>query len=165
MSGHSSVRSIKRNLSLRKVSLLRIFLFSAVASFSVLLSSLLLQWFIYDDWMHRTGPLRIVGTVLASFLTFAFVFRWQSLQRERHQEMLKRFALIARMNDRIRNAVQAIAFSTYASNPGAAEHVRQAVQVIDEALRGVIAESTPASIPSSQAELPERNVASRRTSA
>lgn len=160
----SNFRAVKPDRFMLKTSSLRILLFSAIASFSVLLSSLILQWVIYDDWLHRTGPMRIVGTCVASLLTFAFVFRWQAAQRQRQQEMLNRFELIARMNDRIRNAVQAIEFSTYASNPAAAEHVRQAVEVIDEALRGVTAETTPPAIPS-QAALPERNVASRRTSA
>lgn len=122
---------------------IKIALFALVASSFVLVVSLLLQWFIYDDWMHQTGPMRIVGTTVAAALTFFFVYRWQCAIRDREAEMLRRFEIIARMNDVIRNALQIIECTTYASDPGTTQHVRQAVGVIDSALEGVVAVTTP----------------------
>ncbi|MGC2698120.1 MAG: hypothetical protein WA738_20215, partial [Candidatus Angelobacter sp.] len=72
----------------------KIVLFSAIASFSVLVASLLVQWLVYDDWLHRTGPLRIVGTCIATAVTFGFVLRWQAAVRERQLEMLRRMEMI-----------------------------------------------------------------------
>lgn len=117
---------------------LKILLFSILASCCVVVVSLLTQWVVYDDWLHKTGPLRIVGTSIATIITFVFVLRWQYAVRERHREMLRQFEKISRMNDRIRNALQAIACVTYLSEPQATEAVRQSVQVIDEVLRDVL---------------------------
>ncbi len=117
---------------------LKIVVLSFTASFSVLASSLLIQWFVYYDWLHRTGPVRIIGTSLATILTFAFVFRWQIAVRDRQLRMLLRFATIARMNDRVRNALQTIECVTYLSHPESTEPVRDAVEVIDGVLQEVL---------------------------
>jgi|SRR5579872_220967 hypothetical protein len=117
----------------------RIFLLSLLASSCVLAASLFIQWFVYDDWLHQTGPLRIVGTSIAAAVTFAFVLRWQYAVREKQREMVRRFEMISRMNDRIRNALQAIECLTYLSQPEATEPVRQAVDTIDGVLREVLA--------------------------
>ena len=119
----------------------KIFLFSFLASFFVLAASLLIQWLVYDDWLHQTGPLRIVGTSIATVVTFTFVLRWQYLMRERQQEMVRRLEMISQMNDRIRNALQAIECVTYLSQPEATAPVRQAVDVIDGVLREVLADA------------------------
>ena len=95
----------------------------------MLAASLLIQWFVYDDWLHQTGPLRIVGTFIATVLTFTFVLRWQYAVREKQREMVHRLEMISRMNDRIRNALQAIECVTYVSQPEATQSVRQAVDV------------------------------------
>ncbi len=118
-------------------------LFALLASSFVLLVSLLLQWFIYDDWLHRTGPMRIVGTTVAAAVTFVFVHRWLCAVRDRQSEMLRRFETIARMNDVIRNALQIIDCTTFATDPTTTQHVREAVSVIDSALKGVVAASAP----------------------
>jgi hypothetical protein len=55
--------------------------------------------------------------------------------------MLQRFETIAWMNDRIRNALQAIQFVDYAANPHATESVRDAADVIDSVLREVLSEA------------------------
>lgn len=65
----------------------KIVLVSAGAAVGVLAGSLLAQWLIYDDWLHRTGPLRIVGTCIATTLTFLFALRWQLAIRERQLEI------------------------------------------------------------------------------
>ena len=100
-----------------------------------------MQWLVYDDWLHQTGPLRIVGTSIATVATFTFVLRWQYLIRERQQEMVRRLEMISHMNDRIRNALQAIECVTYLSQPEATAPVRQAVDVIDRVLRDVLADA------------------------
>ena len=114
---------------------------SLVSGFFVFLIAVLLQWFIYDDWMHRNGPLRLVGSALASALAFAFVYHWQLGLRERKIEMLQRFERIKWMNDRIRNSLQAIEFVVYATNPHVTDPVKDAVDKIESVLREVLVET------------------------
>jgi len=135
-------RPMKKTHSTRPIaSRGKILLISLATSVSVLAGSLLAQWLIYDDWLHRTGPLRIVGTCIATVVTFVFAIRWQTAIRERQLEMVRRMEMILRMNDRIRNALQAIECLTYVAQPEATESVRQSVNVIDSVLREVLAES------------------------
>ncbi|HEY2497296.1 MAG TPA: hypothetical protein VGK24_09525 [Candidatus Angelobacter sp.] len=103
--------------------------------------SFVIQWLVYDDWLHRTGSLRIVGTSIAAILTLLFMLRWQYSIREQQREMIRRFELISHMNDRIRNALQAIECVTYISYPEATETVRREVNGIDEVLRDVLFET------------------------
>jgi hypothetical protein len=119
----------------------QILLISLGASFFVLGVALLIQWLIYDDWLRRTGPLRVVGTSIAAVLTLIFMLRWQYSVRRQQQEMVHRFELISCMNDRIRNALQAIECVTYISDPEATEAVRREVNAIDEVLREVLLET------------------------
>lgn len=119
----------------------KIFTLSFAASSLVLAASLVIQWLVYDDWLHRTGPLRIVGTCIAAVLTFGFVLRWQLAVRERQRETMRRFESISYMNDRIRNALQAIECVTYLSQPEATDSVRQAVDAIDGVLREALADA------------------------
>lgn len=116
-------------------STLKIFVFSLFASGCVLSASLLIQWFVYDDWLHQTGPLHIVGTSIATVITFIFVLRWQLAVRQRQREMVRRLEKILHMNDRIRNALQAIECVTYLSEPQATAAVRQSAEIIDQVLR------------------------------
>ena len=116
----------------------RILMISFLASFFVLASSLAIQWLVYDDWLHHTGPLRIVGTSMAAVIMFGAMLRWQYSVRERQLEMIRRFEMISHMNDRIRNALQAIECVTYVSQPGTADIVRREVDAIDRLLRGVL---------------------------
>ena len=124
---------------------LRIFAIALVASFLVLGVSLLTQWLVYDDWLRRIGPLRIVGTSIAAILTLIFMLRWQYSIRKQQREMLHRFRLISRMNDRIRNGLQAIECLTYVSQPEATEAVKKEVNAIDGVLREVLSEAGIAS--------------------
>ena len=122
-------------------SIRRIVVFSFLVSFSVLLVSSALQWLIYDDWLHETGPVRFVLATLASVVTFAFVLQRFRVQRERHVQAQRRFQIIAEMNDRIRNKVQALACLRYASDERLGAEIRDAVDAIDAALNGVIADA------------------------
>jgi hypothetical protein len=112
--------------------------YSLVASCFVLLVSFVIQWLVYDDWLHETGPLRIVGTGIAAALTFVFVLRWQMAAQQREAEMVHRLELVLRMNDRIRNALQAMECLTYISHPEATEAMRQSANDIDAVLREVL---------------------------
>jgi hypothetical protein len=111
------------------------------ASSFVLIVSLLTQWFVYDDWLRRTGSLRIVGTSIAALVTLLFMLRWQYAIREQQREMVRRFELISHMNDRIRNALQAIQCLTYVSQPEATEAVKREVEAIDGVLREVLSQT------------------------
>ncbi len=142
----------------------RILVYSLLISFSVLLVSFVLQWLVYDDWLHQTGPVHIVGTTIAAIATFILVFQWQASLRERQLETLRRFQKIAEMNDQIRNALQAIECITYVSDQNATNGIREAVGAIDSALRGVLAESTmpAAALPPKKMSMPAPNVSAKR---
>jgi len=117
---------------------------SVAAGIFVFATAVFIQWLVYDDWMHDKGPLRVVGSILAGGLTFAGALQWQFAVRWRKVEMLRRFESIKWMNDRIRNALQAIECVTYAADPLATESVRSAVDAIEDVLQEVLAESHPA---------------------
>jgi hypothetical protein len=124
----------------RWISILRIILISILVSCGVFVFSLALQWIVYDDLLHRSGSMRFVGTTLASLLTFTVILRWQVARRHRQKELLQRFRTISQMNDRIRNALQVIECTMYVSQPQATAPIRQAVDIIDSALREAYAE-------------------------
>jgi hypothetical protein len=121
-----------------------IWLISLCAGLSVSGLAILLQWLIYDDWLHDRGPLRLVGSFLAGVLMCASAWRWQMIVRQRKLEMLRRFETIKWMTDRIRNTLQAIECITFAASPEATEPVREAVDVIEDVLGEVLAEHHPA---------------------
>jgi hypothetical protein len=120
---------------------------SIVSGLAIFLLAVALQWFIYDDWMRKNGPLRLVGSALASALAFGFVYQWQLGQREKKIENLRRFEKIKWINDRIRNSLQAIECVVYATNQHVMDPVRDAVDTIESVLQEVIVEhraSSPA---------------------
>lgn len=120
----------------------RMFLRSFAASLFVVVVSLFMQWVVYDDWLHRTG-LRIVGTCIAAIVTFFFTLRWQYAVLVNERKMVRQFAMISHMNDRIRNALQAIECVTYVSSPDATGAVRKEVDAIDRVLREVLEGTEP----------------------
>ena len=75
-----------RRSQLDQTSVFRVCLYSFLASCSVSIGSFILQWYIYDDWLHETGPFRFVGTALAAVVTFFFVWRWQEGIRRKTAE-------------------------------------------------------------------------------
>ena len=130
-------------LSRQRASKPKIWLISLIAGCAVFAIALLLQWLVYDDWMHWKGPLRIVGSTLAGVLTFLLSSHWQNVRRKQRIEMLRRFKTIAWMNDRIRNALQAIQCVDYAANSHMTDSVRNAVGIIDDVLSEVLSETHP----------------------
>ncbi|MGA8088423.1 MAG: hypothetical protein WCA10_14035 [Terracidiphilus sp.] len=102
-----------------------------------------LQWLVYDDWLHQSAPLHLLGSAVAFVLTFVFAFRWQMAARRRKIETLHRFETIRWMNDRIRNSLQAIECLVYASNPHAMDPVKEAVDTIEEVLDEVLSNAHP----------------------
>jgi Flp pilus assembly protein TadB len=122
--------------SRRAMSRLAIWMISLGSALFVLGLALFLQWFIYTDWMHRNGQLRIVGAVLAALLTWFVVLRWQQAARRRQLELIQRLETIRWMNDRIRNALQSIDLLAFAHSE-AAEQVRGSVDTISAVLHEV----------------------------
>jgi hypothetical protein len=114
--------------------------FAAVSVFSI---AILLQWLIYDDWMHDNGPVRVVGSALALVLTFLFTLRWQLAKRQQTIEMMRRFETIRWMNDRIRNSLQAIECLVFATHPHVTDPVRDAVDAIENVLQELLNETHP----------------------
>jgi hypothetical protein len=118
-----------------------IWLLSLLSGLCVFIVAIFFQWLIYDDWMHDKGSLRVVGSILAGGLMFAFALSRQIAIRNRKVEMLRRFETIKWMNDRIRNALQAIECITYATNSHATEPVRNAVDKIEDILHEVLVDT------------------------
>lgn len=135
------------SLSSRVSSQLTVWLVSLLAGLIVFAVAVFCQWLVYDDWMHDSGPVRLVGSFLAGALMFAVAYRWQLALRRRKLEMLRRFETIRWMNDRIRNSLQAIECVTYASSPEATEPVRAAVDTIESVLQEVLADAHAPSPP------------------
>lgn len=117
-------------------------LYSLAVCFLVLFVALLMQKFIYSDVLHDNGRLRFVGTTFAALLAFGSVLKYQLDVRERLRQNLRRFELIAEMNDRIRNAAQALACLRYMSDTGSTDAIREAVDAIDAALQGIVEHSS-----------------------
>lgn len=118
-----------------------IVLFSILSGLGVFSIAILLQWLIYDDWLHANGPLRLVGSVLALVLTSVFVFRWQEAKRREKVAVLQRLETIRWMNDRIRNSLQAIECVVYASHRHVTDPVRDAVDAIEGALEEMLSQT------------------------
>lgn len=118
-------------------------IFAVVCGLGVFFLVICLQWLVYDDWLHQSAPLHLLGSAVAFVLTFVFAFRWQMAARRRKIETLHRFETIRWMNDRIRNSLQAIECLVYASNPHAMDPVKEAVDTIEEVLDEVLSNAHP----------------------
>ena len=84
--------------------------------------------------------MRVVGSALPGALTFFFAYRWQQAKRAEKVEVLKRFEAIRRMNDCIRNSLQAIECLAFATDPHVTDPVREAVDSIEGVLREMLSE-------------------------
>jgi hypothetical protein len=113
-------------------------LISIVCGILVLGFAILAQWLIYDDWLRENGPLRLVGAALSGLLASALVWKGMTNVRRRRIAMLARFETIARMNDRIRNALQVVSFQAYLRDAATTSEVREALDRIDSVLCEVI---------------------------
>lgn len=136
---------VEPSFSLQIPSVISVWLFAVVCGFGVFFAALALQWLIYDDWMHRGGPLRLVDSGIALLLTFVFAYRWELAARKRKLETLRRFETIRWMNDRIRNSLQAIECLVYAKNPHVTDPVTEAVDTIEKVLDEVLSNAHPES--------------------
>lgn len=149
----------KTSLSFQTPSVARICATSLMLGLAVFFLAVFLQWLVYDDWMHRNGPLRLVGSALASALTFAFAYRWKLRTRRQKIEMLERFEKIKWMNDRIRNSLQAIECIAFCFNPHMTDPVRDSVDQIEDILQQVIAHAHPdSSAQENESSPPEKTV-------
>jgi hypothetical protein len=128
-----SARQIPSHASIATVAIL-----SGLGIFSI---AILLQWLIYDGWLHDSGPLRLVGSVLTMILTAVFVFRWQEAKRREKIAVLKRLETIKWMNDRIRNSLQAIECVVFANHRHVTNPVRDAVDAIEGVLEEMLSET------------------------
>ena len=130
-----------------RLSRVRMIIYSFFSSCSVVLVSLGVQWLIYRDWLHHPGPVRVVGTVLACVTTFLLLLQWQEGIRQKELETQRRLEISAEMNDRIRNALQAIELVAYAKDKFATEKVHRAVDIIDAALTDALRKSRKVYMP------------------
>jgi hypothetical protein len=124
----------------------RIYLSSIASGALVMGAAMFIQWLIYDDWLHDSGPLRIVGSFLAGALTFAFSYRLQESSHHRQMEARRRSEAIRLAHDRVRNSLQAIECVTYAHDPLTAEPIKNAVDVIERTLEEAL-EATEELVP------------------
>jgi len=116
---------------------------AVICGLGVFFFAVALQWLVYDDWMHRAGPVRLIGSGFAFLITFVFAYRWQLAARKRKLEMLRQFETIRWMNDRIRNSLQAIECIVYATNSRVTDPVRDAVDAIEGILDEVLSGQHP----------------------
>jgi hypothetical protein len=130
-------------LSLQIPSVISVWFVAIACGLGVFFAAVALQWLIYDDWMHRGGSLRLVGSAITFFITFVFAYRWQLSMRKRKLETLHRFETIRWMNDRIRNSLQAIECVVYATNPHVTDPVKDAVDRIESVLEEVLSNAQP----------------------
>jgi hypothetical protein len=107
---------------------------SGIIAVLVFLAALGLQWIIYDRFMHEDG-VRLVGSTVAAILAAILTGRLESLSRARSLRELRRFEAIALMNHLIRNALQAILYSSAADN---AATIRASVERIEWTLCEVL---------------------------
>lgn len=128
-----------------------ILLVSFLSGLGVFASAILLQWLIYDDWLHDNGPLRLVGSALAFVLTSGFVLRWQEAKRREKIAVLQRLETIRWMNDRIRNSLQAIECVVFANHQHVTDPVRDAVDSIERVLEEMLNETDSNAAPNLQA--------------
>lgn len=132
------------------------------AGFAVFSLAAFFQWLVYDDWLHDHGPLRVVGSLVAGLITFAFIYQWRLYVRQRELDRLRHAEALRHAQDLVRNSLQMIECVTYATDPESADPVRDAVDVIErtleQALSGISSYIPPQVIEDAQS----RGAAGRR---
>jgi signal transduction histidine kinase len=104
----------------------------------VFLVSIGAQWLVYQELLHDPGGMRIVSPLIAAVVTGVLAMRLQAIARERRVQSLRRYQIIADMNHHVRNALEVISMETYVSALKEAEHMREALNRIDWALKEVL---------------------------
>jgi len=117
--------------------------FGSIAAAVALLIFTLGEWL---DWLvlDRVLPFRAMVAADAAVAALAglLLFKVLAGARRHHREMLRHMETIAEMNHHIRNALQVIAYHnvSHPSSEQAVEHVSEAVERIEWALREVLPE-------------------------
>jgi hypothetical protein len=112
-----------------------IWILSLGSGLVVFLGALVLQWIIYDRFLHQDG-LRFVGSAISGAFA-ALLMNGMSLQTRRSRlSELRRLESIALMNHHIRNALQAIVCCSGTSE--SAEIIRDSVDRIEWVLSDVL---------------------------
>jgi hypothetical protein len=111
----------------------------------------------------------LVADVLASLLCTALVFQLWHHMKLRQDRLLKRFEVIAEMNHHIRNALQEIQYSAYATqNPDLVVHIRHASDRINWALHEILpqieTDNLQSEIPDLAAKGSDASISSKNTS-
>jgi hypothetical protein len=114
-----------------------IWFYSVMSGLMALGAAILIQWLVYDDWLHQAG-LRLTGSLLAGVFLGSLVFRSLRHAREKHRQMLELLKSIRWTNDRIRNSLQAIECVTYSASPEITADVKTAVDVIEGILNELL---------------------------
>lgn len=92
-------------LSPQIVSPKRIWMLSLATGGAAFAIAILIQWMIYDNWMHWQGLLRIVGSALAGVIAGTVAAHRQSVLRKKKIQLLRRIESIPQITDRLRNAL------------------------------------------------------------
>jgi hypothetical protein len=112
-----------------------ILILSQASGLVVFLGALVIQWIIYDRFLHQDG-LRLVGSVIAGGFGALLVHVMNLQTRRSRLSELRRLEDIALLNHHIRNALQAIVCCSGSSE--SAEIIHESVDRIERVLYDVL---------------------------
>ena len=98
---------------------------------AVFVFALVLQWTIYDRFLHENG-IRIVGSAIAAMISILLVVTLGMKSRKQRREEIARLETIALLNHHIRNALQAIV--SVSGSTDSTDVIRRSVERIEWAL-------------------------------
>jgi uncharacterized membrane protein len=113
----------------------KIWLSAIFISIVVFFLALVIQWTIYDRYLHEAG-IRVVGSAIAACVSIVLVLVLRTSARNQRLREVQRLETIALLNHHIRNALQAIVSSSGATN--STDTIRTAVERIEWALGEVL---------------------------